>query len=144
MKISHTENLAAKKFSVKRKELQGPKISRKGIRPSGRVPSKKYSSCFDFHSSIFRSIQTEKFSKLRFLPSEFGRLLELMPIFLSGLSYDFNWNFNFWTDLPTSRNTVGPLVMSSKFYGGSINKHQNTGPTDWQNLTVHSTWNYIP
>ena len=46
---------------------QGPKISRKVICPAGRVPSRGYSSCFDFHSSIFQSIhQTERVSKQRF------------------------------------------------------------------------------
>ena len=30
----------------------------------------------------------------------------------------------------TSLNTVGPPVMSGKFDGGPINKHQNTRPTD--------------
>ena len=34
------------------------------------------------------------------------------------------------TDLSTSRNTVGLPVMSGKFEGGQINKHQNTGLTD--------------
>ena len=33
--------------------------------------------------------QTERVSKQRFLTSNFGRLLELMPVFLSGIRYDF-------------------------------------------------------
>ena len=64
---------------------QGPKNSRKGTHPSGRVSSKRYSSCFHFHSSI----QTERVAKLRFLPFELGRLLELMPVSLSCKSYNF-------------------------------------------------------
>ena len=39
---------------------------------------KRYSSYFDFHSSIFQSIQTERVPKQSFPPSDFGRLLELM------------------------------------------------------------------
>ena len=35
------------------------------------------------------SIQTERVSKQRFLSSYFVRLLELMPVFLSGIRYDF-------------------------------------------------------
>ena len=58
--------------------IQGPKNFRKGTRPAGRVPSKRYSSYFDFHSSIFQSIQTERVPKQSFPPSDFGRLLELM------------------------------------------------------------------
>ena len=42
MKRAHTYN------------TQGTKISRKGTHPAGQVPSKRYSSCFDFHSSIIR------------------------------------------------------------------------------------------
>ena len=49
----------------------------------------RYSSCFDFHLSIFQSIQTERVSKHRFLPFNFGRLLKLTPIFLPGISYNF-------------------------------------------------------
>ena len=48
------------------------------FRPAGRVPSKRYASYFDFHSSIFQSIQTARVSKQSFPPSDFGRLLELM------------------------------------------------------------------
>ena len=78
----------------------------------GRVPSKRYSFCFDFHLSIIRSIQTERVLKHRFLTSDFGRLLVLMPVFLSDTGYDFN------------------SVNFRKFDGGQINKHQNTGPTE--------------
>ena len=59
--------------------MQGPKISRKGTHPAGREPS------FDFHLSIIRLIQTEIVSIQRFLTSDFGRLLELMPVFLFGI-----------------------------------------------------------
>ena len=54
----------------------------------------------------------------RLLSSDFSRLLELMPVFLSGIRYDFICS----TDLSTSRNTIGPPVMSGKFNGGQINK----------------------
>ena len=40
-------------------------------------------------------------------------------------------------DLSASQNTVGPPVMSGEFDGRPINKQQNTGPTDRQNLVVH-------
>ena len=60
---------------------------------------KRHSSCrtivfqkalvlHDFHLSIFLPIHTEGVSKQRFFPSYFGRLLELMYVFLSGISYD--------------------------------------------------------
>ena len=42
-------------------------------------------------------------------------------------------------DLSISLNTVGLPVMSGKFDGGWINKHQNTGPTDRQNLAIRLT-----
>ena len=91
-------------------DMHGPKISRKGTRPAGQVPSKRYSSCFDFHSSIIQSIQTESLKRDTSY-SNFGRLLELMPAFLSGIRYNFRWNFICLTDLSTSRNTVCPPVM---------------------------------
>ena len=53
----------------------------------------------------------------RLLSSDFSRLLELMPVFLSGIRYDFIC----LKDLSTSRNTIGPPVMSGKFNGGQIN-----------------------
>ena len=75
-----------------------------------------YSCCFDFHLSIFRSIQ-------------------LMTVFLPG----FQMNFYLLTGLSTSRNTVGQPVMSGKFDGGALNKHQNTGQTDQQNSVIRLT-----
>ena len=53
---------------------QGPKISRKDTFPLGRVSFRRYSSCYDFHSCIVRAIHTERISKQRFLPADFGRL----------------------------------------------------------------------
>ena len=66
---------------ISSKQLQGPKSFRKGTCPAG----KRYSSYFDFHSSIFLSIQTERVPKQSFPPSDFGRLLELMQ-FLAPLA----------------------------------------------------------
>ena len=40
------------------------------------------------------------------------------------------------TDESASQNTVSPQVMSGKFDGSLINKHQNTGPTERQSLAV--------
>ena len=60
----------------------------------------------------------KRVSKQRFLPSDFGRLLELMPVFLSGISYNLRWNFICLIDLSPSRNTFGLPVMSGKFDGG--------------------------
>ena len=54
--------------------------------------------------------QTERVSKQRFLPSDFGRLIELMPVYLSGTSYDFIC----LKDLSTAQNTVGPHTVKSK------------------------------
>ena len=101
---------------------------------------KRHSSCFDFHSSIIRLIQTERVSKQRLLSFDFGRFLELMSVFLSGIRY----NFICLTYLSTSRNTIGRPVMSGKFDGGPINKHQNTGPTERQNLAVRLALNNMP
>ena len=76
-----------------------------------------------------------KESQNRFL-FDFGRLLELMPAFVSGIRYDFRWNFICLTDLWTSRNTVCPSCI---FDGGPITKHQKTGPTERQfSPTLHS------
>ena len=41
-------------------------------------------------------------------------------------------------------NFVGPPVMSGKFDGSTIKKHQNTEPTERQNLAVLLTLNNIP
>ena len=66
--------------------------------------------------------QIERVSKQRLLSSNFGRLLELMPVFLCGIRYDFIC----LTDLSTSRNSISLPVTSGKFDGGLINKHWNT------------------
>ena len=112
---------------------QGPKFSRKDTHPAGRESFKRYSFCFDFHSSIFQSTRTERVSKQRFLPSNFGRLLEFT------VWYKFRWYKMKFYLLDSSGNIVGLPVMSGKFDGGSINKHHNTGPTDQQNLAVSLT-----
>ena len=91
--LNNIYSVVCKCFQFEVVQNQGPKNSRKGTRPSGRVSSKRYSSCFHFHLSIFQSIQTERVAKLRCLPSELGRFLEFMPVFLS-YKLRFQMKFN--------------------------------------------------
>ena len=67
-----------------------------------------------------------------------------MLAFLSGLRYDFRWNFICLTDQLPEIRSVRPSCLTGKFDGGPITKHQNTGPTERQNFALHFTVNNIP
>ena len=57
-------------------------------------------------------------------------------LILSGVSYNFRCNFICLIDLSSSLNIISPPILSGRFDVGLINKHQNTGPADRQNLAV--------
>ena len=66
-----------------------------GTRPAGQVPSLEiFGPGKVTHPTLISthpfspSVQTESL-KTEFVPSYFVRLLELMPVFLSSISYDF-------------------------------------------------------